>query len=154
MLAHNPSSILNAFAPPLGATTNIRSNTRVAGVLQNLTLKGSNTPLNSLITYVPAGYAGSTSDGGTALVANAGRYNLDLADTAQLAGGAGQAMFNYPRIEAGTATLRREFTPRVSAFLEIDASNNSSEVASNGATNQTFIIPASAPNNPFKNSGT
>ena len=49
--------------PPLGATTNIRSQTGA-----NLTLK-SGGALNSPITFVPIGYAGAGSDAGAGLVA-------------------------------------------------------------------------------------
>ncbi len=53
-----------------------------------LTLKQQygGTALPANFTYVPEGYLGVDSDNGRALVANAGQYNLDLADTAQASG--------------------------------------------------------------------
>src|SRR5207253_3148227 len=69
IMANNPSFVPAATVPPLGSTPNIRSSTGV-----NLTLKNG-TLLNSPITFLPAGYAGSATDLAT-VVANAGRYNL------------------------------------------------------------------------------
>lgn len=147
ILSQNPAGIYGATTPILGATTNIRSTTVVNGVTANLSLKNG-TPLNSPITYVPDGYAGRASDGGAALVANAGKYNIGLARTAQGSGGGEQSLLNAPTIESGMLTIRREFARDVQAFVEVKASNNSGYYETNAA-NSTFNIPASAANNPF-----
>src|SRR5262249_14316620 len=89
-LANNPNPLINSV-PLLGATTTITStgvfNPATGTVVRpNLTLKtaitGGTTPvsLGSPITFVPDGYAGPASDHGQGLIANAGNYNLELAD--------------------------------------------------------------------------
>ncbi len=47
------------------------------------------TPLNATFTSAPVGYAGVATDGGHALVANAGQYNMDLGAGADFNGGNG-----------------------------------------------------------------
>ena len=140
-LVNNPSSLLNSAAPPLGATPNIRSSDG-----SNLTLRNG-TALSSPRTFVPVGYGGAAVDGGAALVANASRYNFDLADSAQASGGR-QTLANGPRIESLMATARRTFGARMHAFLELSAANNTGRTFDN-LTSGSFTLPASAPTNPF-----
>lgn len=148
ILANNPALFLNA-APPAGATPNIRSATSVGGVLQNLTLKGSNTPLNSTITFLPAGYRGVAQDGTAALVANAGGYNLDLPDTAQL-GGRQLGLLSVPKNAGLSMTARREFSSSLQAFVELSASDVSGYTARGHVfSTAAFTLPASSPANPF-----
>jgi len=142
ILANNPTSLLNAATPTLGATPNIRSATGA-----NLTLKDG-TPLNSPITFVPAGYRGTATDAGRALVANAGRHNFDLADSGQQPGGGRQALLNYPTVTSGSLTVRRQFSDRVQAFLDFSASDNESVFPFSNLFG-AFTIAATAPNNPF-----
>lgn len=142
ILANNPAAILSAATPPLGATANIRS---VSGA--NLVLKNG-TSLGSPITYIPAGYAGAASDRGAALVANAGRYNLDRPDTAQITGGSQMGLLGAPEVASVALTLRREFTARMQAFLDLGASRNTDHFSSNNLLG-SYVIPATAPNNPF-----
>lgn len=142
ILANNPSAILGAPTPPLGSTTNIRSATGA-----NLTLRGTNIPLNSPITFVPVGYAGIASDGGAALVANAGQYNLELADTAQ-AGAAGASLLNAPEVDSLLGTIRHEVFDWLDAFAEVSVSRNAGSVVRNSASS-TFSLPAGAASNPF-----
>lgn len=142
ILANNPASLLGAATPTLGATTNIRS---VTGV--NLTLKNG-TPLNSPITFVPVGYRGTATDGGMALVANAGRHNFDLADSGQQPGGGRQALLNAPTITSGSLTIRRQFSDRIQAFLDLSASQNEGVFPFSNLFG-AFTIAATAPNNPF-----
>lgn len=145
MLANNPGFFFGPSAsPPVGATTNIRSNAPlVGGQRPNLTLKGSNQSLNSPYTFVPLGYEGN--DGGAALLANAGQYNLDLPQNAQ---GANASLLNEPKVESLITTVRREFLDNLQGFLELAASNNTGRFRTNRA-NATFTLPANAPNNPF-----
>lgn len=140
--ANNPSWLQELTTPPLGATTNIRS---LSGA--NLRLKPAfgGTQLSSPFTSVPRGYAGPSSDSGAALVNNAGQYNLDLAQTAQAAT---RGLLNQPKVEALTASIRREFTPRLQAFVDLAASNNTSYFRTNRATS-SFILTSAAPANPF-----
>ncbi len=139
--ANNPAAVLNATTPLLGATTNIRSSNGSPLILKN------GTALNSPITFVPAGYAG-TADGGAALVANAGRYNLELANTAQTNGGRRASLVNNPTVKSFNAAIRRPLSGRVQAFLDLSASSNDGAFYTNRAT-RSFTIPVAAPNNPF-----
>lgn len=128
---------------PLGGTPNIASADGSNLVLNN------GTPLNSPITYVPVGYAG-TADGGAALVANAGKYNLNLANTLQYSGGRLSSLEKTPTLESLTTTLRRQFGPRVQAFLEASASSNAGDYRSSFAVFRPFDLPAGTANNPFR----
>jgi len=139
-LGGNPTTVAGTF-PVLGATVNIQS-------ANGSSLFGSGT---SSITFLPAGY---TSAAGLApLLANACRFNLDLADTAQSSIGAGgggrQAFGSVPTTESLTLTVRRQFSPALQIFLELAGSNNSSRAWSNLAGPLGFTIAANAPNNPF-----
>lgn len=142
ILANNPGILLNATTPVLGATPNVRSATGA-----NLVLK-SGAALNSPITFVPAGYLGASTDGGAALVPNAGRHNLDLADTGQQPGGGRQGLLNAPTLASVSATVRRQFTPRLQAFVELAAANNRGFFPFSNVFG-SFTIAATAPNNPF-----
>lgn len=155
VLEKNPAAIYAAPTPPLGATANIQSAPsfdfgcfcQLPG--GNLTLKPQygGAALGSKFTYLPAGYSGVATDNGTALVRNAGNYNLNLADTAQA--GAGQnALFHSPTIKSFNTTLRREFSSRIQAFIDAGASENVSTVPYNSLSG-TFLVSAFAPSNPF-----
>jgi outer membrane receptor protein involved in Fe transport len=144
--ANAPGALLSLNNPPLGSLTNIRSFNGSNLVLRN------GTSLGSPITSVPAGYAGTAADGGQALMANAGNYNLGLADSRQSVTGAAIQLGTLSRKGALRATFQHEFSPRVRAFLE----TNASEVRTSGPppqSNGTFLNPyrisASAPTNPF-----
>lgn len=137
ILTNNPASILNANNPPLGATPNIRS-------VDGSPLFGPGTPN---LTTIPTGYAGG---GGIApLQENAGTYNLDLADTRQLLVGGQQALLNGPRVESLAATVRRQFSPSIDAFLEVGAANNTGYFPFNNQFAPSYTVNATAPNNPF-----
>lgn len=143
-LANNPNSILGATTPLLGATTNIRSTT---GANLTLTPPFGGGALGSPFTNVPIGYAGPGSDNGAALIANAGTYNLALANTAQ-SGGANANLFTVPTIQSANLTIRREFAPWLDGFLDIAASDDNGAYSRNDAST-TFTLAAGAPGNPF-----
>jgi iron complex outermembrane recepter protein len=137
--ANDPTFYPSSF-PPIGQTTNIMS---LGG---DLTLKNG-TALNSMVAHVPNGYAGVSGDGGAALAATAGQYNLALANTAQ--GGGGRfPILSANSVKSGNVSVRREFTSWLQGFVEFGAAENSSNGFLNGA-NDAFFIPATAPNNPF-----
>src|SRR5262249_45949990 len=93
-VAVNPS--LAAF---ISSTTNIStSNGTGTLVLDN------GVSLNSSHTFVPVGYAGIASDNGAALVANAGKYNLELPDNAL---GRWASMRNTPRVRSANLNVRQ-----------------------------------------------
>ncbi len=142
IVAQNPAFFRSSPTPPVGRTSNIRSATGA-----NLTLK-SGGALNSPITFVPEGYAGPAADLGAALLSNAGQYNFELANTAQLSGGALGGLLNSPTIDSFMTTIRHEFTSRVRAFLDLGASNNTGYFRTNNLAS-TFLIPGASAINPF-----
>lgn len=134
------------LVPPFGAGTNILSATG-----SNLILKNG-TPLNSPITFVPANYSGAAADGGTALVANAGKYNTQAGNTPDIFGGGEASLGQAPTSQAYTAMVRRKFSPRVEVFVEAGYSRTDSyRQVGTVLFNGLFLknIPASSPNNPF-----
>jgi iron complex outermembrane recepter protein len=146
LMARNPDSFISPNATtPAGYTTNIRNNAPlVNGVRPNLVLKNG-VSLGSPITFVPVGYAGPASDGGAALVANAGRYNIRVPETVD---GTLRSMITAPLRRSLALNARRNFGPRLEVF--VDASilqNNSTAQWVTNSPNAT--IPATAPNNPF-----
>lgn len=134
--------------PVLGATPNIRS---VSG--ENLVLDDG-TPLGSAITHVPAGYAGLASgDGGAALVAQAGTYNIQPSNTAQTVGGRAAQLGQDPQLKSLSLTVRQEITPNVQAFLQASASQSVQRFdldAIIGQGNTVFTLPAASAGNPFQ----
>lgn len=150
LLANNPSGLLGSTVPPLGSSPNISSTTGV-----NLTLKPAygGTPLNSPITFVPIGYSGVASDNGAALVANAGRYNLNLATNPQIGGAAGdggtRALTSAPETTAFMAMIRRQFTPSLQGFVDIAGSSNKSFIVTSLFSDGIYTVPAAAATNPF-----
>jgi len=141
VLANNPSFLLNATTPPIGATANIRSTNG-----SNLTLK-TGAALNSPITFAPYGYLGGPSDGGAGLVANAGRYNFDLANTAQNGGGGRWIILSGARTASAGGTIRRDFTSRLSAY--VDAAFSQSRQRDLTSFTATVALPVTAASNPF-----
>ena len=130
---NNPGFFAQAANPPLGATANIRS-------ADGSPLFG---PGSSNVASVPAGYAGG---GGLApLQANAGQYNFDLAETRQ---GGERSLVNAPRVYSFSSTVRRQLTHSIQAFLEATASNNEG-FTPQSSIRSTFVLDATAPNNPF-----
>lgn len=145
ILENNPGFFLDAASPLTGSTPNIRSATGTA-----LTLRDG-TSLGSAITFIPAGYQGTASDNGLALLANAGRYNFDFAPSAGVfTDGSKYSLAKGPRNYSVMGTLRHAFSPNVSAFVDTAFSQASTRAlyASAGAT--AFTINATAPNNPFQ----
>ncbi|MDB6170058.1 MAG: hypothetical protein JWM88_2922 [Verrucomicrobia bacterium] len=143
---NNYQSFNSGSNPPYGATTNIRSSTGANLVLKN------GTALNSPITFVPAGYSGSSSDNGAALAANAGKYNLNWGDSVQSSTTGRTSLFTGSTVEAFSATIRRQCNDLVQLFAEASVSRNASRLLSaDSGTVKTagLLIPTSAATNPF-----
>lgn len=137
ILENNPSQILGAVRPPLGATANILS---ASGPLTLDPVYGG-TALGSTITHIPTGYLGASSDNAAALVGNAGTYNLNVPNDSDLIGS--------PESNSIDFSVRRELWADTEAFLDIRSTSN--EGSYNGPTaNSAVRLPASAPNNPFQ----
>ena len=131
----NNPEYLNSWMP-LGTTPNIRS-------LDGSPLFGPGTPS---FTHVPVGY--TSGDGLAPLQQNAGQYNFEspnIADTTGLR----YSLMTQTEVRSGTLTVRNEFTPRLSGFLDLSASANNSSLTANYVYPTELVLPASAPNNLF-----
>jgi outer membrane receptor protein involved in Fe transport len=145
-LKNNPdiADFTVSSAPPSGATPNIHSSD---GSSLMLDPEYGGADLQSSITHIPLGYAGPASDNGAALLANAGRYNLDLSNDTN---GLRRGLLATPQTDSVSLNARREFGSRVEAFVDVSRSNNEGTSYSAFASNLAFGLPADAPNNPFQ----
>jgi len=158
ILKNDPSFFYSTANPFPGAATNIALspypyfNSNFTQIIytnpQNSTLTLKNgTSLNSLITHLPAG-ASPTTNLSSALLANAGTYNLNLAP------GTGEfALQNEigvsPRIKSLIGTVSREMTSWLDAFVEVSTVSNAS-VAMANPFGGSYVVPGNAPTNPFQ----
>lgn len=140
--ANNPSLFTNLTTPPRGYTTNIRNQTGA-----NLVLKPQygGTALSSPYTSVPVGYAGIASDNAAGLVANAGRYNLDLPDDQT---GRRSGALTNPGVRSLGISVRQKIRPWLEGYADFLRSRNRGYSTSYSATS-TATLAATAPNNPF-----
>jgi iron complex outermembrane receptor protein len=141
ILANRPSFFYSPTNPFKGATPNIASATTANLVLDD------GTPLNSRITSIPSGaYAGSDLSAG--LLSNAGTYNLDLSPGTGLFGL--QSPFGtVPETRSLHATIRQMLFRGISLFAEFSENRNSGRTIVNPFAPASFVVPASAPTNPF-----
>lgn len=150
VMQNNPSLLLSPTAPFVGATPNIAS---VNGANLVLRPQYGGTNLGSNITYVPTGTSAATSAAtlGAGLLANAGSYNLDMADAVSNGGrGLLSPVVGAPETKSVIASGRRQMSDRVEAFMEFYHSETASE--SMWANNGPYIIDANSPINPFTQS--
>jgi iron complex outermembrane receptor protein len=141
ILRNNSALLLgNVFFPPTGSTSNIRSATGA-----NLTLKSTGASLSSPNTFAPAGYA--ATDGGAALVANAGGFNWNLADST--VGDGGHRALRAPSERYSVnLTLRQSILKNLEAYVEAALARNETEFSSTSVTS-SFTLAAANPTNPF-----
>jgi iron complex outermembrane receptor protein len=140
LLANDPGSIYGTSYPPVGYTSNIKNVAAGNLVLDNGTALASN------ITFVPIGYAGVASDGGAALAAKAGSYNLDMPNTLS---GRRAALSSGPRTNAISVDVRRNFGERLEAFLDLGRNENEGRANFAYTPQEQVRLAANAPNNPF-----
>lgn len=136
-----------ASAPSwVGATPNIVRSGNVGLVLKPAF---GGTALGSSITYIPYGVTASTSPTalGAALVANAGRANLDPAETVQNPNGLLADIGSAPTLRSFMATFRREMTPNLELNAEFNYSGDYSR--RNSTLTSSVSVPANAVTNPF-----
>lgn len=140
-----PSTFYSAATPFLGATPNITA----AMSVQSLTLKSGAT-LGARTTFVPVGLSNSASpnDRDAALRANAGIWSFDLPRATQAPTGLLRPLSAYPQTDSFEITVDREFDPGIRVFTEYSWRSNHSRSVSN-PFNAPWMIPASAPANPF-----
>ena len=139
LLQNNPDGLFDFFSPPLAATTNIRS------TFGNLIL-ADGTDLGSNVTHVPFGYTGVASDNGQALIDNAGSYNL--APSADF-DGLLRPIRQSPTVYSGSASIRREFSPKLEVYLDGWFSRNEAQ-RRQATLPQLAVIPGGMPGNPFQ----
>jgi outer membrane receptor protein involved in Fe transport len=145
ILANSPKDFFGSFAaPPQGTMVNFNAfNGRPLQLKQEY---GGQKLSNSYGT-VPVGYAGLKASGVDALVQSLGKYNMGQPNTAS--GYGARAAMIYPINDySGSLAVNREFDSAVSAYANVsyrhtEAVNVSANMPS------TFILDASAPNNPF-----
>jgi iron complex outermembrane receptor protein len=111
---------------------------------ENLVLDNG-TPLGSNKTFVPVGYAGVGSDGGAALVRNAGTYNLDFSDDTS---GKRAYLASNPKTVSANVNIRRRITSWLDAFVDGTFASNSGHLLS--YYQFLSFIPGDAPSNPFQ----
>ena len=139
LLQNNSDGLFDPFSPSLAATTNIRS------IFGNLIL-ADGTDLGSNVTHVPFGYTGVASDNGQALIDNAGSYNL--APSADF-DGLLRPIRQSPTVYSGSASIRREFSPKLEAYLDGWFSRNEAQ-RRQATLPQLAVIPGGMPGNPFQ----
>ena len=146
---NDPASFESGFSNiPTGYTTNIAS-TEVdclppdftSCTRRNLVLDEGLVDIGSGITHIPVGYSGNLQD----LIANAGRFNLDLANDIN---NASRSLQNAPKNSSINFTINRTFTEKLSLFANVGRTENNGVVISAGLPNTAYIA-ADAPNNPF-----
>jgi len=132
--------LFNVFHP--AALPGLRSVTGADLVLDD------GTPLDASFTHVPAGYRGASSDGGAALVGNAGTWNTDPSPDGTWYGGAGTIQGSVPRVESLGASVRHSFSDRLDAFL--DVSRNQTRTWSSSGSYLYAHLAADDARNPFQ----
>jgi iron complex outermembrane receptor protein len=143
LLANNPSA---ATTPIVGLTPNIcatatTSSTTCSATNLVLDPEYGGASLGSSRTFVPVGYTGIASDNAAALLANAGQFNLSAAENSA-------SLLQSMRSESVSFDIRREFGPRVEAFIDFygDRTRTQRLVGSE----LTLNLPAASPFNPFQ----
>ena len=137
----------NAVQIPNGYTTNIMNSLAdceppdYVCITRNLVLRDGMVDLGAPITHIPVGYSGDVQQ----LIANAGSYNLDLANDIN---NADRSIQNNPRTNSLNFTINREFSDRFSMFVNLARNENKGSVRSAGLFGSADIA-ADAPNNPF-----
>jgi outer membrane receptor protein involved in Fe transport len=143
ILANNPAGLRIGSYPPISSTANI-----IAADGSNLRLRDG-TDLGSSITHAPAGYLGALSDNGAGLVANAGGFNLDLADSGlQYPAAGGADLLAVPRVTSFSGSVKHEFNDRFNAYIDYSYSANKS--ATRTAKLIASLVPATSAANPFQ----
>ncbi|ODP39013.1 hypothetical protein BFL28_12520 [Sphingomonas turrisvirgatae] len=137
----NQSPYVGNGAPPIGNGVNIRSSTGANLVLDNGVALGSN------VTNVPLGYAGYAADGGAALLAGAGRFNLDMPEDLNAAR---RGLLTASEMQSFNVSVKRKFSSWLDIFA--DYSHFVNKGHSFGVTQlpATATLAANAPTNPFQ----
>jgi iron complex outermembrane receptor protein len=158
-VANAPASFYTTTATfTSGATPNIVLNNAVVNGFANaqtqtLTLKSTGQTLGSRITHIPSGTSASTpvATRDAALLANAGRYNLDFAPSVWR--GYESTLTQVPRKESIMARVDHQLTSKISLFADF-AFNRSTTLEAKwvpiGNGQYQFPVPGNAPTNPVR----
>ena len=148
VLQNSPDFYYNTTTNPfLGAGVNIAGSA-------NLVLKPAygGQALGATYTYLPAGISASSTTAavGAGLLADAGKFNMNLADV-NSNGPATNYIFGFTPVTKGfSATFDRRMLTNLDAFVQYNYSSNFAFENYNGQfTNSTISIPAASPINPF-----
>jgi iron complex outermembrane recepter protein len=147
----SPAVTAQGFTSPVsGYTPNIQAASVYNPVcncstIPNLVLNDG-TPLNSNHTFVPVGYAGVAANGTAALLANAGKYNLQLPNDGT---GTDADLLAASRLRSANLNIRRAFGSAVDAFADFTVNDNL-ERADYYFGNLSNYLPAGSPDNPFR----
>ncbi len=144
LLENDPESVLTAFqGAPIGYTTNIES---ASG--SPLVLVSTGQSLGSARAHVPLGYAGPGSDGGAAFLGTAGSFNTNLPNEA-ITDGLRRHLLAAPTIRSINLNLRREFTDRIEAFVDVSNYDNRAISYYISSRNGNATTVPVGPSNPF-----
>ncbi|MET0310177.1 MAG: TonB-dependent receptor [Sphingomonas sp.] len=150
LFANSPSYLNTIVNPVEGATPNIVS---ADGSTLVLKPQYGGASLGSRITYLPAGYRSLAQDGVAALIANAGKQNLDISPTPTFgpAGDGALAPLLTPTQSFNASlTLKRDFNKWLSLYGEFGWSRyetTSLETLAGG----NYTIDRTSTANPFNN---
>jgi iron complex outermembrane recepter protein len=143
----NGSSPFTGIRAPLGTLPNVCSgvsNGFGSGSCTGVPLVLDNgTQLGSAYTSVPEGYEGPSSDGGAALAANAGVYNLGIPSD-------GQYLLRSPVMTSGSISVRHSFSPNFDAFIDATWDRSTSDLSEGTVQGSSTFLAAADPANPFQ----
>ena len=145
--ANSPNFFSSDSNPWLGALPNIIAKDSALPTL----ILDDGTRLNSRTTFIAAGTGPTTSPAALAasLLANAGKWNMDLPLSTQSPTGLLQQIGAAPKVRSFTANLRRQMLPKLEMFADVVYFDNRTTLLSNPFTAYQ-LLPAAAPSNPFK----
>lgn len=103
--------------------------------------------LGSNITNLPLGYKGPASDNGAALIAGAGKFNLDIPTDLQ---GLDRGLLTSPETNSFNVNIRREFNDIFDLYADYSHFENHGLSYSANQIPTTVTLAANAPTNPFQ----
>ncbi len=143
--SRSPNYIYAAGSPWLGSVPNITPNSSADTQL----IFKDGTPLGSINTFIPAGTSNSTSAATlkAGLLANAGRWNLDLPMSTQAQTGLLRPISQPVETRAFRAGVRRRMVDWLELSADFLRTENRTDSIRNAIVN--FTVSANAPSNPF-----
>jgi iron complex outermembrane recepter protein len=138
ILAYNPGAIFGSQSPLLGSQINIR--------------RRSSVPFSSSDQYGITTLSSSevAARDTAAVVANAGKYNTDLADSSQIFGGLGASLLGAEETSYASVTVSQDLTSSLSGQLDLVDSRSTLSTSFNAADSVDFyniVVPSNASGN-------